>query len=262
MKKMSKDYWKSEGTSGDPVKAFAKEGENNVKEMGQDENLRQLSLDWMLAADKYKYTYNFNWMGRPIIKYPADIIVQQEIMWQIKPDLIIEVGIAHGGSVIFSASMQKMMQIKNAKTIGVDIEIREHNLIEIENSLVSDDIELIVGSSIDDDVVARVKDIAKNYERIMVILDSNHSHDHVLAELRAYHDLVTLGSYLVLPDTFIEFFPKGYYSDDRPWDVGNNPYTACKEFLEHCDAKFEIEHFWSDKAMISETPSGYLKRVK
>lgn len=259
---MAEDYWKQPEVSADPVKDFEEERRQALADMAKDEKLKQLSLDWMIASDKYKYTYNFTWLGRPIIKYPADIIVQQEIMTEIKPDLVIEIGVAHGGSVLFSASMQKILGIENALTLGVDIEIREHNRREIERSPVSDGIKLIEGGALDGDVIQQVKDIASGYKTVLLILDSNHSHDHVLGELNAYSDLVTNGSYVILPDTFIEFFPKGYFSENRPWDVGNNPYTACMEFLKHCDAKFEIEHLWSDKALISETPSGYLRRVK
>jgi len=259
---MTKEYWEPKETMSNAVERFRNERDQAVIEMGKDSELKDLSLKWMIAADKHKYTYNFNWMGRPIIKYPGDIVVQQEIMWNLKPDLIIEVGVAHGGSVIFSASMQKMMDIPNALTVGVDIEIRSHNRVEIENSIVADGIKLIEGSSIDKHVVEQVKEIAAQHSRVMVILDSNHSHDHVLAELGCYHEMVSVGSYMILPDTFIEFFPKGYFSSDRPWDVGNNPYTACMAFMEEKSDMFQIDDFWADKALISETPSGYLKRVK
>jgi len=259
---MNKEYWQIDKEVENPVEHYQKERNEAVKQMGKDSELKDLSMKWMIAADKHKYTYNFNWMGRPLIKYPGDIVVQQEIMWNIKPDLIIEIGVAHGGSVLFSASMQKMMNIPNALTLGVDIEIRSHNRVEIENSLVADGIKLIEGSSIDNTIVNQVEEIADQHKNVMVILDSNHSHDHVLAELRHYHEMVSKGSYMILPDTFIEFFPKGYFSSDRPWDVGNNPYTACMAFMEEKSDMFEIDHYWSDKALISETPSGYLKRIK
>jgi cephalosporin hydroxylase len=246
--------------SQDPVEQFKSERVADIAAMGADQELRQKSLDWMLHADKYKYTYNFSWMGRPIIKFPSDIVLQQELMWQLKPDLVIETGIAHGGSIIFTASMMEMMGIEG-QVVGLDIDIRKHNRDLIEAHPMMKRITMIEGSSTDPEIVARVHDIAKGKKCVMVILDSLHSHKHVYDELRAYANLVTVGSYCVLPDTFIEFFPKGYYSDTRPWDVGDNPYTGMKQFLSECD-DFVIDQSLTDKAMITETIEGYLKRVK
>jgi len=242
----------------DPVKQFFESRNADISKIGEDVNLRKSSLDWMMKADQYKYTYNFTWMGRPIIKYPADIIVQQELMWRLKPDLIIETGIAHGGSIIFSASMMEMMGI-DGEVVGVDIDIREHNKTLIEEHPMFNRISMYQGSSVDKEIIEKVKQHARGKKTIMVILDSLHTHEHVLAELNAYAPLVTPGSYCILPDTFIEFFPKGYFSKDRPWDVGNNPYTAMKEFLS-LNSNFHIDHDLSNKAVISETIEGYLKR--
>ncbi len=244
----------------DPVSEFLAERKADIAAMGQDEELRQKSLDWMLHADRYKYTYNFSWMGRPIIKFPADIVIQQELMWRIKPDLVIETGIAHGGSIIFTASMMEMMGI-DGEVIGLDIDIRRHNRDLIEAHPMMKRITMIEGSSTEPSIVQRVHEMATGKKCVMVILDSLHSHEHVYNELKAYANLVTVGSYCVLPDTFIEFFPKGYYSENRPWDVGDNPYTAMKQFLSECD-DFANDRSLTDKAMVTETIDGYLKRVK
>ena len=244
----------------DPVKSFFSERNFDIKSMNKDLDLKRKSIKWMIHADKYKYTYNFTWMGVPIIKFPNDIIVQQEIIWKIKPDLIIELGIAHGGSILFSAAMMKMMKIKG-EVVGVDIDIRKHNKKIIEKHPVYEHITMYEGNSIDKNIIKKVKRHTKGKKCVMVIIDSLHSHEHVLSELRAYSPMVTKGSYCILPDTFIEFFPKGYYSKTRPWDVGNNPYTAMKSFLKE-NKFFKIDKEISSKALITETIDGYLKRVK
>ena len=242
-----------------PVSQFFQEREDAVKEAALDRGLNKQSIDWMIAADRYKYTYNCTWMGRPIIKYPNDIIVQQELMWKIRPDLIIETGIAHGGSIIFSASMQKIMNIPNAEVVGIDIDIRLHNKKLSEDHIMYDGITMYEGDSTSKHILQQIDKHVQGKSTVMVILDSLHSHEHVLKELNAYSPFVGVGSYIVLPDTFIEFFPSGYYSN-RPWDVGNNPYTAMKEFL-NSNRDFEIDRYWSSKALITESIDGYLKRV-
>jgi cephalosporin hydroxylase len=214
----------------------------------------------MLHADRYKYTYNFSWLGRPIIKFPNDIVLMQEIIWQVKPDLIIETGIAHGGSLIFSASMLELLG-GDGLVLGIDIDIRAHNRKEIEAHPLMKRIQMIEGSSVDPKVVQQIQDIASSRKKVMVFLDSLHTHDHVISELAAYSPMVSVGSYLVLPDTFIEYFPQGYYSKDRPWDVGNNPMTALREFLAGTD-DFVIDRQLCDKLMITEAFDGYLRRVK
>lgn len=209
----------------DPVKQFFEERRADIAAMGEDEELRRKSLDWMHHADRYKYTYNYTWMGRPIIKFPNDMVIQQELMWRLKPDLVIETGIAHGGSIIFTASMMEMMGI-DGEVVGIDVDIREHNRREIEAHPMMKRITMYEGDSVAPEMVERVRKHTQDKKCVMVILDSLHSHEHVYKELQAYAELVTVGSYCVLPDTFIEFFPKGYYADSRPWDVGDNPYTA------------------------------------
>jgi len=241
----------------DPTEAFFEERRLAIEAMGRDEELRRKSLDWMLHADRYKYTYNYTWMGRPIIKFPNDILLHQELIWSVKPEVIVETGIAHGGSSVFYASMLEL--VGRGHVIAVDVDIRAHNRREIERHPMSRRITMIEGGSTDDAVVARVRDLVGDRAPVMVFLDSNHTHDHVYRELTHYADLVTVGSYCVLPDTFIELFPPGYYAD-RPWDVGNNPLTALRQFLSE-RSDFEIVRSLSDKAMITEGFDGYLRRT-
>lgn len=243
----------------DPVEEFKRERLKAVEEMSEDEELRNKSLEWMLHADKYKYTYNYTWLGRPIIKYPNDIVLMQEVIWDVKPDLIIETGIAHGGSVILSASMLELIG-GDGQVVAVDIDIREHNREEIKKHPMYKRITMFEGSSISEEIVNKVRGISKTKKRVMVFLDSNHTHKHVLQELELYAPLVTVGSYLVLPDTFIEYFPKGYYFN-RPWDVGNNPMTALREFLSKSN-NFVIDKEKTNKLMITEAFDGYIKRIK
>ncbi len=242
-----------------PIEKFTQERNRAINEISQDEDLKKKSLDWMIHADKYKYTYNYTWLGRPIIKYPNDIVFMQEIIWDVKPDLIIETGIAHGGSIIFSASILELIG-ENGQVVGIDVDIRKHNRIEIEKHPMYKRIVMFEGNSVSEEIVIKIRKIAKNKKRVMVFLDSNHTHKHVLKELEFYAPLVTVGSYLVLPDTFIEYFPKGYCSD-RPWDVGNNPMTALREFLLKND-NFIIDKEKANKLMITEAFDGYLKRIR
>lgn len=244
----------------DPFAEFNKEREDAQQEMLMDEELKQKSLDWMLHADKYKYTYNFTWMGRPIIKYPQDIAIMQELIWNVRPDLIIETGIAHGGSIIFSSSMMELLG-NGGKVIAVDIDIRKHNRDEIEKHSMMKNITMLEGSSVDEKIVKQIADYAKGFKKVMVVLDSNHSHEHVYRELELYTPMVSMNSYILLPDTFVEFFPKGYVTD-RPWDVGNNPYTAMEAFLKTTDQFIKDESI-TNKLLITEAfGGGYLKRVK
>jgi cephalosporin hydroxylase len=243
----------------DTIEEFKQERRKAIERMSQDEELKRKSLDWMLHADKYKYTYNYTWLGRSIIKFPNDIVVMQEIIWDVKPDLIIETGIAHGGSIIFSASMLELIG-GDGQVVGVDIDIRKYNRREIEKHPMYKRITMFEGDCVSEEMISEIRKIAKNKKKVMVFLDSNHTHKHVLKELELYAPLVTVGSYLVLPDTFIEYFPKGYYSN-RPWDVGNNPLTALREFLSK-NGNFVIDKEKVNKLMITEAFDGYLKRIK
>lgn len=227
--------------------------------MSKDKSLFKKSIDWMLHADKYKYTYNFEWAGIPIIKFPNDLMVLQEIISKVQPDVIIETGVAHGGSVVFSASMLQLYSKKNAFVIGVDIDIRKHNHDRLKKNKFYKKLKLIEGSSTSPDVIKKIKKLIKG-KKVMVFLDSNHTYGHVKNEIEIYKDLVTKNSYLVVEDTFSEYFPKGYYSN-RPWDVGNNPMIALKEFLK-TNKNFEIDKKICSKLQITETFDGYLKKIK
>jgi len=220
-----------------------------------------------------RYSYNFSWLSRPIIQYPQDIIALQEIIWSIKPDLIIETGIAHGGSLILSASMLALLDMSEAieagasfnpaiskrKVLGIDIDIRDHNKAAVEAHAMASRIQMIQGSSVAKEIVDQVKEIAKNYKTVLVCLDSNHTHEHVLAELEAYAMLTSVGSYCVVFDTLIEDMPKECYPD-RTWGPGNNPKTAVWEFIKK-NSMFEIDKFIQSKLLISVAPDGYLKRT-
>lgn len=243
----------------DPIQEFRKERDDAIDLMAKDDEIKQKSLDWMLHADRYKYTYNFTWLGRPIIKFPGDMVVMQEIIWEVRPDLIIETGVAHGGSIIFSASMLELMG-GDGLVLGIDIDIRSHNRREIEAHPMMRRIRMIEGSSVSEETMAQVKQAVAGRKKVMVFLDSLHTHAHVAKELELYSPFVSVGSYLVLPDTFIEYFPKGYYAD-RPWDVGDNPMTALREFLAQ-HGEFEIDRRRCDKLLITEAFDGYLRRVK
>jgi len=227
--------------------------------MKNDNDIYSISKEWIIGSADKKYSYNFSWMGRPIIQYPQDIIAMQEIIWDIKPDLIIETGIAHGGSLVFYASMLEL--IGNTGTvIGIDIDIRKHNREAIENHPMFKRIHLIEGSSTDSKIIKQVRKEASDKKTIMVILDSNHTHEHVLKELRAFAPLVTKGSYCVVFDTIIEKMPEGSFPD-RPWDIGNNPWTAVHQFLNETD-RFEIDTTIPNKLLITVAPDGYLRCVK
>ncbi|KPK35307.1 MAG: cephalosporin hydroxylase [Nitrospira bacterium SG8_35_1] len=240
-----------------PSKQFNKEKEENISRQG-DQKYKNAGLDFIHSISDSKYSYNFTWLGRPIIQLPQDIIAIQEIIWDIKPDLIIETGIAHGGSLIFSASILEM--IGHGEVVGIDIDIRQHNREAIEKHPLSKRIKMIEGSSIDEEVISQVKNFADSKDKVLVILDSNHTHDHVLAELRAYSPLVTMGSYCIVLDTLIEDIPDKSQTD-RPWGVGNNPKTAVWEFLKK-NNRFEIDKRMENKLLITVAPDGYLKCIK
>lgn len=226
----------------------------------QTKEFLQSSREWFQHSIKEKYSYNFSWMGRPIIQYPSDLLAMQEIIWRVKPDLIIETGIAHGGSLIFYASMLALLGEKERKVVGIDVDIRPHNRIAIEEHPMSPKITLIEGSSTSHHVVEQVRNIATSHSTILVVLDSNHTHSHVLEELHLYSPFVTQGSYLVVFDTCIEDLPVDTFPD-RPWSVGDNPKTAVRRFLQECD-RFEVDKEIENKLMVTAAPQGYLRCLK
>jgi cephalosporin hydroxylase len=240
------------------IEKFNNEVIENIEKQGKNESLKESAQHFMQETIDSRYSYNFSWMGRPIIAYPQDMIAMQELIWDIKPDLIIEAGVAHGGSIVYYASLLELIG-EDGLVVGIDIDIRKHNRELIEAHPMMKRINLIEGSSVADDVVQQVKEIAKNKTKIMVCLDSNHTHEHVLAELRAYADLTSVGSYCVVFDTVVEDLKKDW--EARSWGVGNNPKTAVWEFLKE-NTDFEINSEIDDKLLISVAPSGYLKRIK
>lgn len=255
-------------------KQFKIESLEEIASQGNDYSLSDSSLKWLFLANEYKYSYHFESLGRPIIQYPQDMVAMQEIIWQVKPDLIIETGIAHGGSLIMSASMLALLEYSDAvekgqtldpgkpfrKVLGIDIDIRKHNRDAINAHPMKSRINMIEGSSIDPAIVEQVKNYASNFSKILISLDSNHTHEHVLAELEAYAPLTTVGSYCVVFDTIIENMPAGSFPD-RPWDKGNNPKTAVWEYLKS-HPEFEIDKSIQHKLLITVAPDGYLKRIR
>lgn len=253
---------------------FQREVNERIIATKSNSKLRAAADDFLISSIESRYSYNFSWQGRPIIQYPQDIVAIQEVIWQVKPDLIIETGIAHGGSLILSASMLAQLDLCDAilsrdkidpsisrrKVLGIDIDIRPHNLAAIEEHPMASRIQMLIGSSVDPAVQDQVKEIAKKYNRIMVFLDSNHTRDHVFAELNIYAPLVSVNSYCIVFDTIIERLPNNLFTD-RPWRNGNSPQTAVNEFLEN-NKDFKVCEHIDQKLLISVAPGGYLLRVK
>ncbi len=242
-----------------PLEEFNVRKGDNIRAQGLDQALKQKTRDWMLHTSRYSYTYNFTWLGVPIIQFPQDIMALQEIIWRVKPDLIVETGIAHGGSLIFSASMLELLG-GEGQVLGIDIDIRAHNRAEIEKHPLVRRIKMIEGSSVAPEVSAQVHQAARGKNRMMVILDSNHTHKHVKRELELYSPLVKKDSYLVVFDTMIEDLPDEYNAG-RPWSKGDNPKTAVWEFLATSD-RFVIDKELETKLLITPAPDGYLRCVK
>lgn len=255
------------------IEKFQKDVQENIQNLGKSPKLAELSRSFMIETSSFNYTYNFTWMSRPIIQFPQDMVAMQELIFKVKPDLIIETGIAHGGSLIFSASMLALLDYCDAvelgeildpqkpkrRVLGIDIDIRDHNRKAIDAHPMANRIEMIQGSSVAEEVISKVKEYAKNYNRILVSLDSNHTHEHVLAELEAYAQLTTKDSYCVVFDTAIDDVPDSLFSN-RPWGKGNNPKTAVFEYLK-THPEFEIDKSIENKLLITVAPDGYLKRV-
>lgn len=258
----------------DPIKEFYTQRSQRISGYSDRKELIKIARHFENEATKADYEYNFDWLGRPIIQMPQDIVALQEVVWRVKPDLIIEVGIAHGGSLILSASMLALLDLADAsenhavvdprksrrKVLGIDIDIRDHNRKAIETHPLSKYIEMIQGSSIDNQVIERVQDYAKKFKIVLICLDSNHTHDHVFAELQAYASLVSKDSYCIVFDSNIEDLPEDSFPD-RPWGKGNNPKTAIWKYLE-ISKNFEIDESIQRKLLITVAPDGYLRRVK
>jgi cephalosporin hydroxylase len=253
---------------------FCNEVAARIASMPANKKLCESAALFLQESTEPKYSYNFSALGRPIIQYPQDMVAVQELIWQTKPDLIIETGVAHGGSLILSASMLALLDMCEAidagksidprmskrKVLGIDIDIRAHNRAAIESHPMASRIQLIQGSSVAPEVISQVYTLAAQYTRVMVLLDSNHTHDHVLAELDAYALLTSVNSYCCVFDTHVEDLPKELYPD-RPWGPGNNPRTAVWEYLKKQNS-FEIDKNIQQKLLITVAPDGYLKRVR
>ncbi len=263
---------------------FELEKLQSIESLGLAASLNVLSLRWNIESARFKYTYNFTSLGRPIIQFPQDMVALQEIIWEVRPDLIIETGIAHGGSLILSASMLAMLDYCDAvqagqtldpratrrRVLGIDIDIRAHNRAAIEAHPMAHRIDMIQGSSIDPGTIAQVHAAAQGHERVLVILDSNHTHDHVLAELEAYAPLASRGSYCIVFDTVVEDLPEDMFPD-RPWGKGDNPKTAVWEYLRRIKEEgrtaadgdplaLVIDKDIEAKLLITVAPDGYLRR--
>lgn len=246
------------------MKPFDEEVQERLAANGRNQPLQDAARTFMRESTRPKYSYNFSWLGRPIIQYPQDIVAMQELIWALQPDLIVETGIAHGGSLILWSSLLELNAAcggpQDARVVGVDIDIRAHNREAIEAHPMVKRITMIEGSSVDPSVLGQVQAAAVGRDRVLVCLDSNHTHAHVLAELEAYAPLTTAGSYCVVFDTVIEDLPAGTYPD-RPWGPGDNPKTAVREYLAS-HPEFEVDEQFDDKLLISVAPGGYLKRVR
>jgi len=229
-----------------------------IRAMTEDADIQGCLPQTLEKIAKYRYAHNFTWLGRPIIQWPQDIVAMQELIWNVKPDLVIETGVAHGGSLILYASLLEL--IGSGEVLGIDVEIRPHNRRDIERHPLAKRTSLLEGSSISPDIVAAAREAARGKQRVLVVLDSNHTHEHVLSEVRLYSPLVTKGSYLVVFDTVIEDVPASCYPD-RPWRPGDNPKTAVRQFLSETD-RFEIDRDLQDRLLLTAAPDGYLRCVK
>jgi cephalosporin hydroxylase len=242
------------------IEKFNQEKKENIAKLGANQEVKNLGLEFLIKSAEQKYSYHFTWMGRPIIAYPQDMIAMQEIIWEVKPDLIIETGVAHGGSVVYYASLLELIG-GDGLVLGIDIDIRRHNRDLIEAHPMMKRMQLLEGSSVSNEIAEQVKEISKSKKRIMVCLDSNHTHEHVLEELKLYAPLVSKGSYCVVFDSVVEDMPDDYNWGVRTWGKGNNPKTALFEYLK-TDDSFEINKEIDNKLLISVAPDGFLKKIK
>lgn len=252
----------------DDSKQFQAECNAQIAAQGADETLKELTNKWVSRAAHHNYSYHFEWLGRPVIQHPQDMMAIQQLLWEIKPDVVIETGVARGGSLILSASILELVAMcggpKEAKVVGVDIDIRAHNRAAIEAHPLAGRVHLVQGSSTDDSVVKAVKAHIKPTDTVLVFLDSNHTHQHVLDELRLYGPLTTPGSYCVVFDTIVEDMVGVDYSN-RPWDKGDNPKTAVWAYLNETASNpglsFEVDEDWDNRLLITVAPGGFLKRA-
>jgi cephalosporin hydroxylase len=230
-----------------------------ISRMAADTRLRDLAREFVDRGAMFRYSYNFSWLGRPVIQHPEDLVAMQEIIWRVRPDVIIETGVAHGGSLIFYASMLQLLG-NEGFVVGIDVDIRTHNRVEIERHSLAGRIRLVQGSSTDPATLQRVSELLRMSSNPLVVLDSNHTADHVLEELRLYSPFVRRGSYLVVFDTVVEYMSMSHFAE-RPWKPGNSPMTAVRTFLAEC-GRFEVDREYDEKLLITVAPGGYLRCVQ
>ena len=228
---------------------------NLLKNQKNDSTFQEISQAWIRKSVELKYSYQFEWLGVPIIQLPTDMTSFQDIIWKCKPDLIIECGVARGGSLVFWASMQEICGIE-PKVLGIDIEIREHTHKAIHESRYSKKIELLEASSILPSTANAAAEIAAKHNNVMVVLDSSHTHNHVLEELNLYSKFVTSGQYLLDLDTIIDDLP---VDQTRPWGPGTSPKSAIHAFMKQ-DTNFTIERKYEESAVFTVAPSGFLRK--
>jgi cephalosporin hydroxylase len=246
------------GIVDDDRKVFERARHSSAAGMAEDSRLTGKALEVVAESDRHNWSYQWSWLGVPIIQMPPDIVATQEVIWDTRPQVIVETGIARGGSLIFFASILEL--IGDGRIIGVDIDIRPHSRDSVESHVLARRIEMYKGSSTDPDVVDRIRDELVDADRVMVVLDSDHTHEHVLAELRLYAPLVTEGQFLIVADTVVEDLPiQGHRP--RRWGPGNNPGTALAAFLQESD-RFVRDPFINNKVLLSSSPGGYLRCVK
>ena len=257
----------------DPINLFEKECAEESYNQARDKSFIKLSDNWLNKSWRHKYTYHFKWMDRPIIQMPQDVLALQEIIWKVKPDLIIETGIAHGGSICLSASLLALLEMEdnynkndinktknNRQVIGIDVDIRKHNKEKLNNHFLSEKMIMIEASSVELKTFEKVKEISQDFSNILVILDSNHTDEHVLKELNLYGSLVSQNSYCIVFDTIIEKMDDAF-SKDRPWSKENSPKSAIEKFLK-TNESFEIDYSVDDRLILSMAPGGFLKKIR
>lgn len=236
-----------------------KQKRENAGAQRQDEGLARIAHDFVVKSDQYGYGYQWTWCGLPVIQMPQDIVVTQEIIWACKPDVIIETGIAWGGSIALYASLLQL--IGKGKVVGVDLNLMNHVADQIMGlPFASGRVHLYKGSSVDPDIVSRIRAHVSPGQSVMVLLDSNHTHEHVFEELKIYAPLVTKGQFLIVSDTIVEEIPVQEHRP-RPWGPGNNPKTALRAYLRD-HPEFEVDSYINAKALLTYSPDAYCRKVR
>ncbi len=223
-----------------------------------DAALRARAVDLQLAAEAHHYTYTWEWLGVPIIRLPDDVVVLQELFWSYRPQRVVETGVARGGSMLLDASLMQLCGATPA-VLGIDLQIFPHTREALAAHPLARGVELLEADSTSVTARDAVRSFLGEAERAVLILDSNHTHDHVLAELRLLAPLLPVGGFVLVADTLIEEFPPHYYAN-RPWDRGDNPATALAAFVDE-QPGFRLATDWSRRALVSEFRDGIIERV-